>query len=418
MSTPTFLDPTQDAGTIGLLDELLPYCILYTDFRFGMGINGVNWKEIDGLDISGMRTGDSGRPRDQGEFAGYDFLGGRDITFKGDVSPGGPPNVWTTVQNLNTLSSAFLPQSNVESAMYFYLPNLMASYMNNIVHGATGPSSLRDPPIITSMVRPRNRSWKIDPTFSNGQLAQDIQLLVHATDPRLYGYPTNLKTFVSDIVYCPNNGNFDCRPIVVLQCPATSAGVFTPSLNINGNTLTWGGSGYDLPPFTWLTIDLYNKTTVITSPTNWVPQNSAQDGYNVNDFIDGVLECDNTGPYTAGFDGFDAASPESPGQVTVQTGNGSLAVLSYTGFGVGDATLTGVNIVSGAIDASTPGGNLVSEGSIMQGPFTTSPFSAGLQPGSEWGVFIPTASGETTYGNTIWSENCYGYVYYADSWIL
>jgi hypothetical protein len=41
---------------------LLPYQFWYTGEIFGVDGNGVNWKELDGFDISNIRTGDSGRP--------------------------------------------------------------------------------------------------------------------------------------------------------------------------------------------------------------------------------------------------------------------------------------------------------------------------------------------------------------------
>ena len=409
-----YLDPTRDAGIIGLLEDpnFTNYCIEYNAFRFGAGFNGTFWKEIDGLDLSTMRSGDSGRPRDNGEFTGYDFLGGRDLIFKGDVARGGTPNpTYTAQQNLNVVSSVFLPQANVETPLYIYLPGQAASYIDTIVHGSGG---IMDPPILGVTGRPRNRSWKVDITYALGQLAQDIQLQVHCTDPRFYQYPTLTESFASSPVHLTNNGNWDCRPIVYLMSPPgpSSSVVNLPSLQINGNVMTWGNQ---ISNIMFLIVDLYNQTVtqylssesaVISSgiPTTLL---TAMDGsYTLNGQ-------DTSGTSSHCFDGFTAS-----GTAVIQTTQG-LATFSYTGMASTNSQLTGCQYLSGNFTSTV---HLPAYGMILQDAdggiqLAQSPYQGALQP--QPGGWSATNLGSLLPGdNTIESSNCFGFVNYASAWIL
>ena len=55
---------------------LTPYQLSFNGYTFGSG-QPLRVKKIDGLDLPTVRTGDSGRPREPGLFAGLDVLGGR-----------------------------------------------------------------------------------------------------------------------------------------------------------------------------------------------------------------------------------------------------------------------------------------------------------------------------------------------------
>jgi hypothetical protein len=418
---------------------MVPFTMQYGFFRFGVGFNGVDWKEIDGLDISTMRTGNSGRPRDQGEFTGYDFFGGRDLIFKGDVAGGGDPNPLATVQqNINIIGSVFQAQGNIESSLYLWLPGLAGVYQGtgpsdgSLVHGpyATGPGAtgtfapMTPVPVLTAMGKPGNRSWKIDLPFSKGYFAQDIQLLVHCTDPRFYQFPTLTQSFVSTPVTITNNGNWDCRPIVYLLPPVGSGTVDTsnPSLQINSNVMTWGGgitnqqSGAN-----FLLVDLYNQTVTQYSAPHMAWTNTGDNG-NALTALDGTYTL--TGSTNNQFAGFAAA-----GTCYLQTNRG-LAMFSYTGQGGtgGNTTLTGCKFLSGNYnnglipnDASS-GVTLISYGMIMQDAaggiqLTQTPFPGALKPaGGHWNT---TNLGALLPGdNTIKTSNCFGFINWASAWIL
>jgi len=432
---PPYLDPKKDAGIIGLLSDpnFGNYCICYNNFRFGGGFNGTYWKEIDGLDISTMRMGDSGRPRDTGEFTGYDFLGGRDLIFKGDVANGGDPNpTFTMQQNLNIIGSAFLPQANVETPLYLYLPGQTASYIDNIVHGATdatgaGPGPIMNPPILQVTGRPRNRSWKIDIAFALGRIAQDIQLAVHCTDPRLYQYPTHTAYFENDPVVLTNSGNWDCRPIVYLMSPPSSGAgeVENPSLQVNNNVMTWGSQIFNNM---FLVVDLYNQTV-----TQYLAKYAAYVGASCA----GAHLTDLNGSYalTASVSGA-FADFANTGKAYLQTNEG-LATFSYSGQDVPHTTLYDCEYLSGNFDS---GVELVEFGMILQDDdagiqLTQTPYIGALQAGAggwtdtNWGSLLPSsasfpsvgpsgASGSGWGENTIQSSNCLGMVNWASAWIL
>ena len=55
-------------------------------YVFGPGTD-LEVKKIEGIDMPAVRSGDSGRPRDHGMFRGLDVMGGREITFTGDLHP-------------------------------------------------------------------------------------------------------------------------------------------------------------------------------------------------------------------------------------------------------------------------------------------------------------------------------------------
>jgi hypothetical protein len=224
--------------------NLLPYQFWYTGEIFGVGGNGVNWKELDGFDISNIRTGDSGRPRDQGEYIGYDFLSGRDITLKLDCQNTGAT---TLQQNLLTLSTAFQPQANIETPMYFNLP-----YFQTLIG---------DP--LVCMVRPRNRSWKVDITYSLGKLAQDLQVMVHATDPRFYSSPT-AETEVTTTTVLDNIGNYGCRPLVTWSGPQTNPSI-TNGTSTLGFTYSLQALGQDGTHPEVIVADFYYQTVMIAN---------------------------------------------------------------------------------------------------------------------------------------------------------
>jgi len=393
MSVPRYLDPNADGGTLYALDNLDLFQIWYNGSVFGQGSNGSNWKEWDGFDIEGVRTGDSGRPRDQGEYAGYDFLAGRDITLKLDVS-GGTYNGFLT--NLYTLGNAFLPtQGNVETPFYFDLGG---------GPWAGGPGT----DLLGCNVRARNRSWKVDIPFALGRLAQDLQVQVHATDPRFYSFPTLRQSFVqSPGLTIDNLGNIDIRPQITIM-PLGGSAVAAPYISGDSYTLAWNGA---LEPIGYWVIDLYyNTTTEVTtvaadgSTVGAVAfTSSAEDTTYVHSMVGGssVLTCNTTGGL--------ADFPAGGSLIQVQTNEG-IAVLSYTSLDSTQTWFKGVQFVSGCgttntakfVDAGFIGWNLQAR-----------PTPAALLPGSQWFSIGP--NGNTTLSC---SASTFAFVDWASAWLL
>ena len=421
---PPYIDLT--SGLIGLLQPadgsvFSGYMACYNSFRFGMGYNGVDWKEIDGLDIEGLRIGNSGRPRDTGEFIGFDLLAGRDIIFKGDCAAGGTPNPGATVQqNLSIVGSVFSPQGTTETTLYINVPGMAGVYLGSyagdgsLVHGAptTGPDTglltVMDPPILQVMGRPGNRAWKIDLAMSKGYLAQDIQLLVHCTDPRLYQYPTQTQYFATDDNQTiTNNGNWDCRPIVYLMSPPASgtSPVLDPSLKMGDNTMIWNGT---ITNNGYLLADMYNQTvTQFAGPGSACPNAACSTAYAGGGTTLESLNGSASLSATADFVGFAGS-----GKAVVQTSTG-LATISYSGLS-GD-TMTGVQYLTGAIGVSGTT-KLEAYGMILQDAaggisLPQTPYQGSLQPNSDWGVLMP---GDTVVS----SSTCVGYINWASAWIL
>jgi hypothetical protein len=391
-------------SSYGGIPALEPYQFYFQGQTFGVGSNGVNWKEIDGLDIENIRTGDSGRPRDQGEFIGYDFLAGRDITLKFDCQATGD----TTLQeNLLTLSSAFGPQANIETPLFFSLP-----YWETLT--AVPPDTTGT---LACMARPRNRSWKIDITYSLGNLAQDLQVMLHATDPRFYGPTQELRLGLGEEGEFLNAGNFDCRPVFYITGPATNPGVQVtvppPSPGADGSVslLGWGnGDGADaftLLPYQYILVDCYYQTALLYSAANAVTTKSTMDGRPVTDYdpsrtlgaLYTTLET-NESPASAGF--------PTAGIFNVSQSKGGLATLSYDGF-LSAPTLGFDNVVY-----MTSQGNLCTGGLIGSG-WTKTPLSYALTAGSTWPVLFPGTSRITD--NSL-SGTAYLGVDWASAWLL
>lgn len=212
----------------------------------GSAANGVSIKEWDGLDVEEMRSGDAVQPRTHGEYPGYDFLKGRDITVKFDCQ-GSTPAVLQ--QNMATLSGCMIPQANQESAFYINLP-----YYNTLASPDGGN--------LYVSARPRNRSWKVDTTYALGSLAQDLTALFHATDPRFYS-PTQFTTASGTsplTLYLTNNGNIECLPRVTITGEANSPQLILAGAGSAPNQTIGFGSLADMATGESITVDLYAHT--------------------------------------------------------------------------------------------------------------------------------------------------------------
>lgn len=150
---------------------LAPYQMWFNGLTIGPD-TPLELKKIEGLDQPAVRSGDSGRPRTHGLFAGLDVMGGREITVTGQLSKGASG---TFQHAWEQLVVATVPGGSIEAPLYVNLPG----------YGT-----------LVSMCRMRRRNMPIDIQFALGELA-DVVLQWAASDPRLYSTPTQSVTTVA-----------------------------------------------------------------------------------------------------------------------------------------------------------------------------------------------------------------------------
>ncbi len=183
---------------------------------------GTNYglKKVEGLSLPHIRSGDSGRARDHGEFIGLDLSAARDVTLTLDIGPSDAPTGPTFAEAFNTLANVMLPGAMTETPLYFG-------------HPTRG--------LVAFMTRSRKMPVNLDITVALGGMAQNVPIQFHCTDPRMYSVPTSLNTcglpnfsgltfpltfplsFGGAIgnytIIAMNSGNFDCRPLLTITGP-------------------------------------------------------------------------------------------------------------------------------------------------------------------------------------------------------
>lgn len=230
---------------------------------------------IEGLDNPTVRNADIVRPRDHGQFVGLDLLGGRDITITGDFTTDG-----VSLQSAGkALGAAFVSGAVTELPFWFQFPNL---------------------PILCSVARCRKRTTPIDFGYSVATLAK-MTILLHATDPRLYGAPqtasVGLPTPVGGMTFpatfplsfgggsnfsvlpVVNAGNVEMRPLLVLTGPMTNPTIVNTTAGWSLSFTNPAQTSFTLNAGDTLTIDtdtghavtyLASGTTVSSPRRNWV----------------------------------------------------------------------------------------------------------------------------------------------------
>lgn len=154
-----------------------PYQFYYNGFYIGPN-SAFELKKINGLWLPNVRSGDSGRPREHGLFAGLDVLGGSEVTLEGDLHASSEESFQEALENL-ALVTAPIPDGVTETPLYFNLPG----------YG-----------LLVKMCRVRKREIPIDITYVLGELAS-VAVLLASIDPRVYSAPT-----VSQSVTPPGTG--------------------------------------------------------------------------------------------------------------------------------------------------------------------------------------------------------------------
>jgi hypothetical protein len=147
---------------------------------------------LEGIDMPAVRSGDAGRARDHGAFAGLDVLGEREIIVKADLHNA----TGTFTAAWQECSDATVPGGTIQYPLF----------LNTTTWGT-----------LATLVRVRKRQMPVDITFTLGNLAK-VMFLFAGTDPRWYAPTQQLSVK-----------------------PPTSVGGFTWPLKWN---LKWGGGGY------------------------------------------------------------------------------------------------------------------------------------------------------------------------------
>ncbi len=226
----------------------------FQGITFGVNNGAYAFYPIDGLfGNAPIRSADTARPRDQGEFVGLDLYGG-----------------------------------TTEYPFYIQLPNL---------------------PLLVTMARCRKFSYPINLNYGAG-LADPVNMMFHSTDPRLYTAPTNSTScglpsptggFGFNVsfnlsfggssspnsVSVANTGNFEMRPLVSIAGPCVTPSIANGSItgnptlqfgvtlnagdtlvvDLDAHTATLNGTASRLntlqPGFTWWNLPA-NTTSVIT----------------------------------------------------------------------------------------------------------------------------------------------------------
>ena len=156
---------------------------------------------VDGFGMPGLQTGDAQKPRDQGEFTGYDYLQGRDITLAGDIVTDGT-SLAHSITALAQVTTPTTAQANTEYPLWFKVPNIGT---------------------IASMVRCRHRDLPLNLQFVAGLASINLQF--HATDPAWYSQASTVSAGITAgaaTVSIVNSGNYSTRPTLRVSGPLAS----------------------------------------------------------------------------------------------------------------------------------------------------------------------------------------------------
>ena len=191
---------------------------------------------VDGFGMPAVQTGDVQRPRDMGDFSGFDLLSGRDLTLQGDIVSDGT-SLQHAISVLAQATTVTTDTTQTEYPMWVAYPNVGT---------------------IATMVRPRKRDLPLDLGHVSGLATYALQF--RATDPRWYSAATTASRTNLGAVTVTNSGNYETRPVITVNGPISSGWTIsngTKTLTVN-LALTSGQS---------LAIDLDTRTAQMTGGT-------------------------------------------------------------------------------------------------------------------------------------------------------
>jgi hypothetical protein len=196
---------------------------------YGMAFNGYVWgpntnleiKQLDGIDLPTVRTGDAARPRDHGLFRGLDVMAGREVIVTAELHQ----KVGSFQEAEQALAAATVPGGTEDTPLYLNLPG----------YGT-----------LASMARVRKRQMPRDVQLSLGNLGK-VSLLFACDDPRWYGptlsesvtppsttlgfkFPLTFNMSfgggsVSGAMSVTNLGNIETRPLLTVEGPCQNPSI-------------------------------------------------------------------------------------------------------------------------------------------------------------------------------------------------
>jgi len=174
-------------------------------------------RELTGIDMPAVRSGDSGRPRDHGMFRGLDVMGGREPSLTGDLHP----LSGTLEEAEGELDAATVPGGSEDTPLFL-----------NLEGWGT----------LACMARVRKRQMPRDIQLALGNLGK-VALLWAADDPRWYAQtqqasvaplnPTSGFSFplsfgggsVAGSLSITNTGNIEARPLLIVEAPCENPSI-------------------------------------------------------------------------------------------------------------------------------------------------------------------------------------------------
>ncbi len=215
--------------------SLNEYGLSFNDLVIGPG-SAYEIQMLEGFDRPDVRTGDQNWPRTRGQSRGLDLLAGRDMHLTMEIAASGGQ---TMAQLPQALRNALAPRGTTEDPLYV-----------NIA-GTT----------YVTYARVRKHNVPIDISYALGNLAKNVVVQLHATDPNFYDTPTknpvmNLSppsggvgfplgfplsfggSAGGNVITVTNNGDDTAYPIFYVQGPLTG-----PSIT---NVTTGQSLGFDL----------------------------------------------------------------------------------------------------------------------------------------------------------------------------
>jgi hypothetical protein len=239
---------------------LTSYQASFRGYTFGAG-TVFELQKIEGADLPSVRSGDNPRPRDHGLFVGLDVMGGRELTFTGQLRR----DSTSFAHALQELGSATIPGGVVQEPLFVNFPGFGT---------------------LATLVRPRKRSMPQDIQYALGELA-NVVLMFQASDPRWYGTPTQSAsvsppsttagfkfniTFplsfgggsVAGALTVNNMGNIETRPLLIVEGPCENPSITQAS---TGNNLSFTNLTMSSGDKLEIDTDLHTATFFVSGST-------------------------------------------------------------------------------------------------------------------------------------------------------
>ena len=206
--------------------------------------------KFEGFDLPATRNNDASRPRQRGQFIGLDLFSGRDMTLTMDVGP-----VFGSYSNLAGALAALKAATNTadvytgstEYPLYVQFSSTLGT--------------------LATMARVRRRQIPVDLSYSLANMAQNVIVQWHATDPYFYSETSgeddahNASIPAGGSGTFTNYGDVECYPQFTIYGPCTGPIITnTPSSGSLLFSMTVASGGF-------ITIDTDYRSAIYTPPS-------------------------------------------------------------------------------------------------------------------------------------------------------